>query len=167
MLQTLGHLPIATKNQLDDNKILPVVRRWVEHGHRGKQSSEEESVSSQQQPSSSDEQLEGTVVTEADSVCEPATEQEVGVVSEKDATEDDTPPTEKEEGSSEAEVREADSVCEPVAGAEAVGEVAREVEGEEEVVKEQKDEEEEEEEEEEGSREAEAREVIWTIKIAT
>ena len=102
-------------------------------------------MSSQQQPSSSDEQVEGTVVTEADSVCETAPEQEVGV-----AREEEDPLMEEGEGSREAEAREADSVSEPLPMPEPEVGVARETEGEEE---------EEVKEEGVGSREAEAREV--------
>lgn len=89
-------------------------------------------MGSQQQPSSSDEQMEGTIVTEADSGCEPVPEpdrsavsdeggvvcKEGGVVCEEGGV-DSVMEEEKcaEEGarSCEAETREADSVSEPMA----------------------------------------------------
>ncbi len=30
MLQVLDHLPLTTRNQLEENKLLPVVRKWRE-----------------------------------------------------------------------------------------------------------------------------------------
>ena len=90
-------------------------------------------MSSQQQPSSSDEQMEGTVVTEADSGCEPLPEPDRGAVSDEggvvcdeeggvvckgggvDSVMEKEKGAEEEAGSCEAETREADSVSEPVA----------------------------------------------------
>ena len=95
MLQTLSCLPITTKNQLEDSKILPVVRRWVEKGAK----------SSQEPPENAEpaDSIEGTVVTEADSApCE--TEAAPGGVAEGVARED--------EGSCEAEARESNSATE-------------------------------------------------------
>ena len=34
VLQTLAHLPVSTKNQLDESKLLPVVMRWAESSNK-------------------------------------------------------------------------------------------------------------------------------------
>ena len=95
MLQTLSHLPVTTKNQLEDSKILPVVMRWVEKGATAAQEPPENA-----EPADS---IEGTVVTEADSApCE--TEDAPGGVAEGVTRED--------EGSCEAEARESSSATE-------------------------------------------------------
>ena len=89
-------------------------------------------MSSQQQPSSSDEQMEGTIITEADSGCEPVPEPDRGAVSDEggvvcekggvvcegggvDSVIGEEKGAEEGTGSCEAETREADSVSEPVA----------------------------------------------------
>ena len=87
MLQTLDHLPITSKNQLQDNKILTVVRRWAER-----------EVNAKQPPVENTEVMEGTIVTEADSAPCDGGECGGGVVGGV---------VKEEEGSCEAEAREA------------------------------------------------------------
>lgn len=90
VLLTLDHLPIANRNQLQDNKILTVVRRWAEREGKVKQQLQENSETM--------ELIEGTIVSEADSApCDGV--EGGGSVAGGVAKE--------EEGSCEAEAREA------------------------------------------------------------
>lgn len=98
MLHTLRHLPVTTKNQLEDSKVLSVVTRWVDKAKPAQEPPENA------EPADS---IEGTVVTEADSApCE--TEDAPGGVAEGVARED--------EGSCEAEARESSSATESQGG---------------------------------------------------
>ena len=87
---TLDHLPITNRNQLQDNKILTVVRRWAERESKAKQQLQEDS-----EPI---ELIEGTVVSEADSAPCDGVEGGGGVA---------VGVAREEEGSCEAEAREA------------------------------------------------------------